>query len=101
MNNSKVKIMYKRSENIVAFMLGITVGMLAAPMKGANVRSSLTYSLKRYKENLKAFIKKLGKHGTDMENQAKDAGREVVYESITSAKKLLQEIDLLTAELEK
>ena len=98
-------MMNKRSENIIILLLGIIIGLLGgiltAPTKGENIRSGLIYSLKQYSEKIKILIKKLTKKGAHTETKAKNEGKEVVDDVITSAQKILEEADILTAELEQ
>ncbi|HLP34884.1 MAG TPA: YtxH domain-containing protein [Amoebophilaceae bacterium] len=96
--------MRKRTENGIILCLGVClggiIGILAAPTKGAEVRSGLAYNLKLYQQKLRSLIAKLLGNKLAIKNQAKDTGQELITDVVHSAEKILKELDTLAAELE-
>lgn len=97
--------MRKKSASIVALLLGVAVGVIGgvlfAPSRGTNVRSVLSYKIKSYIEKLQELVKALSYTRTAVSSQAKAAGQEVIDETISKAKQLLQDANELAAQLEK
>lgn len=96
--------MKKRTENGIILCLGVClggiIGVLAAPTKGAVVRSSLAYNIKLYQQKLRSLIAKLIGNKQAIKNQAKDTGQELITDVVHSAEKILKELDTLAAQLE-
>jgi gas vesicle protein len=97
--------MRRKSISIIALLLGAAVGVvggvLFAPARGTNVRSVLSYKIKSYIEKLQELIKALSNTKTAASSQAKAAGQEVIDETISKAKQLLQDANELAVQLEK
>lgn len=97
--------MKKRTENLIILVLGLSlgaiVGVLSAPTKGSTVRSGLIYNLRSYQQKLRAFITKLIGTKNTITNQAKHSGKEVITEVVTSAEKILKELDMLAEQLDQ
>ncbi|ROT47188.1 YtxH domain-containing protein [Candidatus Cardinium hertigii] len=95
--------MKKRTENLIILLIGLClgalIGMLSTPTTGSVVRSGLIYSLKSYRKKLQAFILKLMGNKNDIINQAKNTGKEVISDVVSSAEKILKELDTLTEQL--
>jgi gas vesicle protein len=97
--------MRRKSVNIIALLLGAAVGIvggvLFAPSRGTNVRSTLSYRIRSYVEKLQELLKALSHTKTAVSSQAKSAGQEVIDETISRAKQLLQDANELAAQLEQ
>jgi gas vesicle protein len=97
--------MRRKSISIIALLfgaaLGVVGGVLFAPARGTNVRSVLSYKIKSYIEKLQELIKALSNTKTAASSQAKAAGQEVIDETISKAKHLLQDANELAVQLEK
>lgn len=94
--------MMKRTEKLIilciGFCLGAFVGILSAPTKGSVARDGMMYNLKSCKRKLQAFILKLVGHKNNITNQAKNTGKEVITDVVSSAQRILKELDLLEKE---
>ncbi|WP_243517242.1 MULTISPECIES: YtxH domain-containing protein [unclassified Candidatus Cardinium] len=97
--------MIKRIENLIilclGFCLGAFVGILSAPTKGSIARDEVMYRLKSSKKKLHAFILKLIGHKNDLTNEAKNSGKEVITDVVSSAQQILKELELIAAQLEE
>jgi len=97
--------MRKKSISIVALLLGVVVGLvggvLFAPARGINVRSVLSYKIRNCVEKLQELLKALSYTKTTVSSQAKAAGQEVIDETISKARQLLEDVDELAAQSEK
>ncbi len=97
--------MRRNSISIITLFLGAVVGfvggILLAPSSGNNVRKVLSYKIKNYAEKLQELIKTLSYTKVAASSQAKAAGQEVIDETISRAKQLLQEANELAAQLEQ
>ncbi len=97
--------MRRNSISIIALLLGTTVGVvggiLFAPTKGTNVRKALSYQVKSYVEKLQELLKALSYTKAAVSSQAKAAGQEVIDETISKAKELLQDANELAVQLEQ
>lgn len=95
--------MKKRTENLIILVLGLClgaiVGILAAPTKGSTVRSGLIYNLKLYQQKLRSFITNLINNKNNITNEAKNSGKGVITDVVTSAEKILKELDILAEQL--
>ena len=96
--------MRRKSISIIYLLLGATLGLvggiLFAPASGTNVRQVLSYKVKNYIEKLQELIKALSYTKAAVSSQAKAAGQEVIDETISKAKQLLQDANELAAQLE-
>ena len=96
--------MRRKSISIIYLLLGATLGLvggiLFAPASGINVRQVLSYKVKNYIEKLQELIKALSYTKAAVSSQAKAAGQEVIDETISKAKQLLQDANELAAQLE-
>ena len=96
--------MRKNSVSIISLLLGAALGfvggILFAPASGTNVRKILSYRVKNYVEKLQELIKALAYTKSAVSNQAKAAGQEVIDETISKAKLLLEDANELAAQLD-
>ena len=96
--------MRKNTTSIVTLLLGAAVGIvggiLFAPSSGAHVRKTFSYKVKTYVEKLQELIKALSRTKVAVSSQAKAAGQEVIDETISKAKQLLQDANELASQLE-
>ncbi|MHA7877706.1 MAG: YtxH domain-containing protein [Bacteroidota bacterium] len=96
--------MRKNSISISTLLLGAIVGLvggvLFAPSSGTNVRKVLSYRVKNYIAKLQELVQALSHTKAVVSSQAKDAGQEVVDETIDKAKQLLKDANELAAQLE-
>jgi gas vesicle protein len=97
--------MRKNSISILTLLLGTAVGVvggvLFAPARGSSVRKILSYRVKSYLEKLQELLKTLSQTEVVVSTQAKTAGQEVIDETISKAKLLLQEANELAAQIEQ
>jgi gas vesicle protein len=97
--------MRRNSISVITLLLGTAVGfvggILFAPSSGTNVRKMLSYRVKSYAEKLQELIKTLAHTKSAVSSQAKAAGQEVIDETISKAKQLLQDANELAAQLEQ
>ena len=97
--------MNKREINITALlistMLGFIAGLLFAPSTRDNVGRVLSYKMKGYVSRLQELIQALSRTRNVVSSDAKTAGREVIDETINSARQLLKDANELTSQLEK
>ena len=95
--------MHKRTTNLLILLIGLflgaCIGALYTPEKGSVIRSGLLYHVKSYQRKLRSLIKKLIRKNAHVTNQAKNMGDEVIIHVISSAERILQELDLLTEQL--
>mmetsp|Transcript_28472 Transcript_28472/g.66149 ORF Transcript_28472/g.66149 Transcript_28472/m.66149 type:complete len:98 (-) Transcript_28472:2704-2997(-) len=95
--------MRRKTINITNFLIGACVGILGgilfAPARGYSVRKMLSYRVKNYVEKLQELIKVLSHNKATTSNQAKTAGQEVIEETISKAKQLLQDVNELAEQL--
>jgi gas vesicle protein len=100
-----LKKMRKNSISILALLLGTAVGVvggvLFSPERGSSVRKILSYKVKSYVEKLQELIKTLSQTKVVVSTQAKTAGQELIDETISKAKLLLQEANELAAQIEQ
>jgi gas vesicle protein len=87
---------------LVILILGVLVGMLFSPTRGATTRSLILYNLKRLFEKIKLLFLQLVALPRQVEthNDGKVASQEVINETIRKAKKLLEEAEELSNELD-
>ena len=97
--------MRKNSISILALLLGTAVGVMGgvlfAPARGSSVRKILSYKVKSYVAKLQELIKTLSQTKVVVSTQAKTAGQELIDETISKAKLLLQEANELAAQIEQ
>jgi len=97
--------MRRKSISIIALLLGAVLGLvgglLFAPASGENIRKVLSYRIKSYAEKLQELIRTLSYTKATVSSQAKVASQEVIDETISKAKQLLQDVDELASQLEK
>ena len=97
--------MRKNSISILALLLGTAVGVMGgvlfAPARGSSVRKILSYKVKSYVAKLQELIKTLSQTKVVVSTQAKTAGQELMDETISKAKLLLQEANELAAQIEQ
>ena len=96
--------MRKNSTSIITLLLGTVVGFLGgilfAPSSGVHIRKVLIYRVKNYAEKLQELVYALSHTKVAISSQAKAAGQEVIDETISKAKQLLQDANELAAQLE-
>ncbi len=87
---------------LVILALGIFVGVLFSPTRGATTRSLLLYKLKRLFKKIKLLFLHVIALPSQVEanNHAKLASQEVINETIRKAKKLLEEAEELSDQLD-
>src|SRR3569623_596068 len=97
--------MRRKSISFIALLLGAVLGLvgglLFAPARGENIRKVLSYRIKSYAEKLQELIRTLSYTKATVSSQAKVASQEVIDETISKAKQLLQDVDELASQLEK
>ena len=95
--------MRKKSISIIALLLGTAVGIIGgilfAPARGTNARRVLSYKIKSCGDKIQELIKALSHTQTAVSSQAKAAGQQVIDETISKAKQLLQDANELAAQL--
>lgn len=86
----------------IILALGVLVGMLFSPTRGATTRSLILYKLKRLFEKIKLLFLQLIALPSQAEthNDGKVASQEVVNKTIRKAKKLLEEAEELSDQLD-
>jgi gas vesicle protein len=98
--------MRKRTSHIITLAVGIGIGAVAgilfAPTGGAHVRRSLLYQLKRLGEKVQGLVSDLTwfKNKNIVTSLAKVAGQDLVQRTVLKANKLLEEVKILSAQLE-
>ena len=96
--------MHKKGISIMTFLAGAAVGVIGgilfAPASGTSVRKILSYRVKNYVEKIQELIKALSYTKAAVSSHAKAAGQEVIDETISKAKQLLQDVNELATQLE-
>jgi gas vesicle protein len=104
--------MSSSSKTLLAFVAGIAtgavLGILYAPEKGEVTREKLGSQLKKYKNQLEAFINDIIERGDEValemvggDSQAKAEGQKVVNEAREKAERLLLDVESLMAEIKE
>lgn len=75
--------------------------MLASPTKGSTIRNRLLFNLRRCRDRLHNLLLKIRANKNQMDNYAKDHGKEIITDVINSANQIIKEFDLLTKQLKK
>ena len=86
----------------IILALGALVGMLFSPSRGTTTRSLILYKLKRIFEKIKLLFLELIAFPRQVEtyNGGKMASQEVINQTIQKAKKLLEEAEELSGQLD-
>lgn len=98
--------MRKYISHIITFLLGITlgvlIGMLFSPTRGATTRSLLFYQIKKLAHKIKMLFIQLiyFPHATIAHNHAKATSQAVINETMRKAKRLLKEATELSEQLD-
>lgn len=94
----------RKSISILALLIGTALGVLGgiffAPTKGANLRSIVSYRIRRYSERLQELIKTLTHTKQAVSSQAKAASQGIIDETIQKAQQLLKDADELADTLD-
>lgn len=87
---------------LIILALGILVGMLFSPTRGATMRSLILYKLRSLFEKIKSLFLQLISLPSQEEtyNNGKAASQEVINKTIQKAKKLLEEAKELSDQLD-
>lgn len=82
--------------------IGTLVGMLFSPTSGTNIRSALLYKLEGFLKKIKSLLLQLLELRSQktMHNDGKVASQEIINQTISKAKQLLEEVEELSDNLE-
>lgn len=86
---------------IGSLIVGVIIGMLVSPTKGSTIRNRLLFSLRRCRDRLHGLLLKMRANKDQMDNYAKDHGKEIIADIVNSANQIIKEFDLLTKQLKK
>lgn len=97
--------MSKSSKSFFAYLLGIItggiIGILYAPENGKNTRDKLTYKLDKARKKLEELVENISEGKVDIQNEAKDKGKEIVDEAKQKAEQLLDDVNSLIDQIKK
>ncbi len=87
---------------LIMITLGTLVGMLFSPTSGNNIRSVLLYKLEGFLKKMKSLLLHMLElpYQSKIQNDGKVASQEIINQTISKAKQLLEEVEELSENLE-